>query len=167
MLLQNQAATSPKGKGGKGGRLANNLYVIPGSSRPASIREAAYHFVGDVLSTIEGGRAKVKDVINDINKAFLEHNPEGWQTLNDQKRAESGGFSVYGLSFLGRLAPPAKPDRWAVQPTFRMEENELVLLREGDDAEMTEASESEAEAQEQGEPEEEDESEEEVSEIDE
>ena len=113
--------------GGKGSRLSNNIYVIPGTSRKVSIRDAAYHCVGDVLSCI-GGRAKIKDVIYDINELFLEHNPEGWLTANAQKRAADGGFTAYGLRFLGRAKTPAKPERWAVKPTFRLEDDELVLL---------------------------------------
>ena len=117
-----------KSPGGKGSRLSNNIYQIPGTSRLVSIRDAAYHFVGDVLSGIVGGRAKVKDVIDDVNEAFLALNPDGWLTTNPQKRAEDGGFTAYGLCFLGRAAPPANPDRWVVQPTFRLDDNELVLL---------------------------------------
>lgn len=129
----------------------NNVYAIPGTSRLVSIREAAYYFVGDVLSDIVGGRAKVKDVVDDVNENFLAHNPKGWDTTNTQKARESdGGFTVYGLRFLGRAAPPAKPERWAVQPTFYLDDDELVLL--GDDEEMAEGSEqaeSEQEAAEQ------------------
>ena len=125
MCLQKTA--SP---GGKGSRLSNNIYRIPDTSRLVSIRDAAYYFVGEVLSGIDGGRAKIKDVLGDVNKIFLEHNPDGWQTANSQKRAEdNGGFTAYGLCFLGRAAPPAKPDRWAVQPTFRLDDNELVMLQ--------------------------------------
>ena len=140
--------------GDKGSRLSNNIYVIPGTSRKVSIRDAAYHCVGDVLSCI-GGRAKIKDVIYDINELFLEHNPDGWQTTNTQKRAEDGGFTAYGLRFLARAKTPAKPERWAVKPTFRLEDDdELVLL--GDEQE-----ESQRESQRESEQDEE------ISDIDE
>ena len=116
-----------------GARRSNNLYRIPGTSRLVSIREAAYYCVGEVLSGIDGGRAKIKDVIVDINDTFLEHNPDGWDIINHQKRAPSGGFTISALRSFGKAAPPAKPDRWAVQPTFCVEDDdELVLLVDGD-----------------------------------
>ena len=128
------AAAAPAAAAGAGARRSNNLYRIPGTSRLVSIREAAYYCVGEVLSGIDGGRAKIKDVLDGVNKIFLEHNPDGWDIVNHQKRAPSGGFTISALRSFGKAAPPAKPDRWAVQPTFCVEDDddELVLLVDGD-----------------------------------
>ena len=116
-----------------GARRSNNLYRIPGTSRLVSIRDAAYYCVHEVLSGIDGGRAKIKDVIDDVNEIFLEHNPEGWQTANPQKRAEDGGFTVTALRRIGKAAPPANPERWSMKPTFYVEDgDEMVLLADGD-----------------------------------
>ena len=109
---------------GKGSRLSNNIYRIPGASRLVSIRDAAYYFMGEVLSRIDGGRAKIKDVIDGVNKIFLEHNPDGWQTANPQKRAPSGGFTISALRHIGKAAP----GRWATKPTFCVDDNDLVVV---------------------------------------
>ena len=118
------SAAAEEGKG----RMSNNIYVIPGASHPVSIRDAAYYCVGEVLSGIDGGRAKVKDVIDKINKIFLTHNPGGWQTTNPQKRAKDGGFTTSALRRIGKAAPPANPGRWAMKPTFCADDNELVFI---------------------------------------
>ena len=123
-------------KGSKGSRQSNNLYKVPGSSRPSSIRDAAYYFVGEVLSTV-GGRAKVDDVLDDVNEAFLAVNPGGWATTNTQKASAEGAFTAYGLRFMARAKAPAKPERWAVRRTFRLEDDELVLVGEGEDEDAT------------------------------
>ena len=49
-----------------------------------AIRDAANYCVREVLSGIDGGRARIKDVIDDINELFLEPNPLGWVTTNKQ-----------------------------------------------------------------------------------
>lgn len=100
-------------------------------THPVSIRDAAYYYVGVVLYGIDGSRAKIKDVIDKINKIFLEHNPEGWQTTNAQKRAPDGGFTVSALRRIGHAPPPAAPGRWTMKPTFRVgdDADELVLIR--------------------------------------
>ena len=117
-----------------GAKMSNNIYVIPGTSRTVSIRDAAYYCVGEVLSGIDGGRARIKDVIEEINKLFLEHNPLGWVTTNKQKRAEdTGGFKPLALLKIGKAAPPADPGRWVMKPTFCVaHDDELVLLGDGD-----------------------------------
>lgn len=120
------AAAAEEGKG----RLSNNIYSIPGASHPVSIRDAAFYCVGDVLHGIDGGRAKIKDVIEDINEIFLSYNPEGWATVNTQKRAENGGFTIPALRRIGKAPPPANTGRWAMKPTFRVEDDELILIRE-------------------------------------
>jgi hypothetical protein len=127
--LLHTAAAVDEGKG----RLSNNIYTIPGVPHQVSIRDTGYYCVREVLSRIEGGRAKIKDVIDKINKIFLEHNPDGWQTKNKQKRAGDGGFTTSALRRVGKAAPPAAPGRWAMKPTFRVDDDdadELVLIRD-------------------------------------
>ena len=115
-----------------GARMSNNIYVIPGTSHRISIRDTAYYCVGEILSGIDGGRAKIKNVIDKVNRLFLEHNPDGWQTTNPQKRAPAGGFTISALRRIGKAAPPAAPGRWAMKPTFLVDDDELVLLDDGD-----------------------------------
>jgi hypothetical protein len=94
--------------------------------------------VGEVLSDIDGGRAKIKDVVGDINLAFLAHNPDGWDTKNPQKRDPTGGFTVPALKKIGKAAPPANPDRWSMKPTFYVAaDDEMVLLGDDSDNEQT------------------------------
>jgi hypothetical protein len=116
-------------------RMSNNIYTIPGASHQVSIRDAAYYCVGEVLPGIDGGRAKIKDVIDKINKIFLSYNPDGWNTKNPQKRAPKGGFTVPALRRIGKAPPPANPGRWAMKPTFRVGgDDELILIRADDRA---------------------------------
>lgn len=125
-----------------GARLSNKLYVVPDVDHKVTISEAAHKYVGDVLSGIDGGRAKIKDVIDDINEIFLEHNPKGWEgTKNKQKRAPDGGFTASAIKKIGKQAP-ANPERWSVKPTFYYdtEHDEIALLNDdsGNETDETE-----------------------------
>lgn len=79
-------------------KVANKIYVIePG--KLDTIKVAASHFVKDVLDEIPGGRAKITDILDEVNKRFIALNPRGWVgTSTDYGfRDDKGCFTVAGL----------------------------------------------------------------------
>lgn len=126
MLAQDAVRSAPEPEGRS---RSNEQYSIPGMERKISIRDAAYYYVGQVLSISPGGRAPIKDVVGPANQLFLRYNPGGWKTKNRYRADQIGGFTAAGLKHIGQQADPkARKGRWTQARTFRVEEGDTDML---------------------------------------
>lgn len=110
-------------------RIRADVFVTEAGQKLVTVKKAASFFVKKVLEPM-GGRAKISDVLDAVNDAFMKENPRGWYTTSIDNFCDPATkrFTIGGLRKLAKAERREAGRSAAFQPWYTTSGDDIYLV---------------------------------------